>query len=49
MNHNITSDLDQAEEDMLTYDVSDEELEAAAGIVKGTTCSLKSLSCCFGC
>jgi len=34
-----TADLDQAEEDIFTYDVSDEALEAAAGTERGAiTC-----------
>jgi hypothetical protein len=31
---NFVSDLDQAEEDILTYTLSDEALESAAGIEK---------------
>jgi hypothetical protein len=33
--NDITTDLDQADEDILTYDVSDEALEAAAGSESG--------------
>ena len=36
MNEHAT-DLDQADEDILTYDVSDEALEAAAGSVGGAS------------
>jgi hypothetical protein len=32
-----TTDLDQTDEDILTYDVSDEALEAAAGTERGAT------------
>jgi hypothetical protein len=39
--NDTTGDLDQAEEDILTYAVSDEALEAAAGTERG------SLSFCF--
>jgi hypothetical protein len=35
MNLQIDTDLDQADEDILTYDVSDEALEAAAGTERG--------------
>jgi hypothetical protein len=34
MNDTVT-DLDQTDEDILTYDVSDEALEAAAGTERG--------------
>jgi hypothetical protein len=33
--NDTTTDLDQADEDILTYTVSDEALEAAAGTEKG--------------
>jgi hypothetical protein len=39
MNEHAT-DLDQADEDILTYDVSDEALEAAAGSVGGASAVL---------
>jgi len=35
---NDVSDLEQAEEDILTYTVSDEALEAATGIERGGGC-----------
>jgi hypothetical protein len=38
-----TTDLDQADEDILTYTVSDEALEAAAGSERGASWS----SCSF--
>jgi hypothetical protein len=42
--------LDQTDEDILTYTVSDEELEAAAGLVRGDTrmsyCTLRVDPCC---
>jgi hypothetical protein len=37
---NDVSDIDQAEEDILTYTVSDEALESAAGIEKGEGASI---------
>jgi hypothetical protein len=46
---NDISELDRTEEDVLTYEVSDEEMEAAAGEVRLATNSLKSATCCFGC
>ena len=39
MNQQIDTDLDQADEDILTYTVSDEALEAAAGTeLLGSAC-----------
>jgi hypothetical protein len=40
--NDTTTDLDQTDEDILTYDVSDEALEAAAGTERGAGLS------CFG-
>jgi hypothetical protein len=37
---NTTTDLDQADEEILTYTVSDEALEAAAGTERGAAVSL---------
>lgn len=52
MDDNTIIDLDQTEEDVLYYEVSDEEMEAAAS--RGTptftrTNSIHSVSCCTGC
>jgi hypothetical protein len=42
-----TGTLDQADEEILTYTVSDEALEAAAGSVRGATnLTPYSLPCC---
>jgi hypothetical protein len=44
MNDQTNTDLDQADEDILTYEVSDEALEAASGTVYSTSWS----TCRFG-
>jgi hypothetical protein len=44
-----TTDLDQAEEDILTYSVSDEALEAAAGMMWGGAMSSAATAACPGC
>jgi hypothetical protein len=44
MDRQTDTDLDQADEDILTYDVSDEALEAAAGMEKGTVFSYSIVS-----
>ncbi len=49
MSDNTITDLDQAEEELVTYEVPDEEVEAAAGRLVGPTSSIKGFSCCFGC
>ena len=52
---NLADTLDQADEDILTYTASDEELEAAAGVAGGQqytpntnipNCSLSPGQCC---
>jgi hypothetical protein len=44
-----TAELDQTDEDILTYTVSDEVLEAAAGTGKGRIINNSAfLPCCFG-
>jgi hypothetical protein len=48
MNNDNTSDLDQTDEEVLTYTVSDEALEAAGGM-EGSTTNTKQMSmfhCC---
>jgi hypothetical protein len=40
MDQQIDTDLDQVDEEILTYDVSDEALEAAAGTERGAGHSL---------
>jgi hypothetical protein len=44
MNDQTNTDLDQADEDILTYEVSDEALEAASGTGHSTSWS----TCRFG-
>jgi hypothetical protein len=46
MNDIITSDHDQTDEDILTFDVSDEALEAAAGTECGGG---HTMTFCYGC
>ena len=40
MGQQTNTDLDQADEDVLAFDVSDEALEAAAGTGSWTPCSI---------
>ena len=43
------SDLDQTDEDILTYEVSDETLEAAAGAERSMATFLAAYSCALTC
>jgi hypothetical protein len=45
---NITDTLNQADEDILTYTVSDEALEASAGTVRGPLSNIYFWSRCGG-
>jgi hypothetical protein len=49
--NNTTAGLDQADEDILSYAVSDEALEAAAGTERGVNAAflLETISGIFGC
>jgi hypothetical protein len=42
-------DFDLTEEEILHYEVSDEQLEVASGEQTWTTTSFHGLSCCTGC
>jgi hypothetical protein len=46
MNDQTNTDHDQADEDILTYDVSDEVLEAASG-TEGVGCMVSISTCRF--
>jgi hypothetical protein len=46
--NNTTGTLDEVDEDILTYSISDEAIEAAAGIERGAFTVTVRLCGCFG-